>query len=67
MSEETRDVTTKKSNALATMDFVADSGMGLENIDKSDLALPFLKLLQSGSDETKKKHGMEHLGLKLTI
>ena len=56
MSEETRDVTTKKSNALATMDFVADSGMGLENIDKSDLALPFLKLLQSGSDETKKKH-----------
>ena len=56
MSEETRDVTAKKNNALATMDFVADSGMGLENIDKSDLALPFLKLLQSGSDETKKKH-----------
>jgi len=56
MSEETRDVTVKKNNALATMDFVADSGMGLENIDKSDLALPFLKLLQSGSDETKKKH-----------
>ena len=56
MSEETRDVTTKKDGALATLDFVADSGMGLENIDKSDLALPFLKLLQSGSDETKKKH-----------
>ena len=56
MSEETRDVTEKKSGALATLDFVADSGMGLENIDKSDLALPFLKLLQSGSDETKKKH-----------
>jgi hypothetical protein len=30
--------------------------MGLENIDKGDLALPFLKLLQSGSYETKKKH-----------
>ena len=30
--------------------------MGLENMDKGDLALPFLKLLQSGSDETKKKH-----------
>ena len=56
MSEETRDVTTKKDGALATLDFVADSGMGLENIDKSDLALPFLKLLQSGSDEQKKKH-----------
>ena len=56
MSEETRDVTKKQDGALATLDFVADSGMGLENIDKSDLALPFLKLLQSGSDETKKKH-----------
>ena len=56
MSEETRDVANKQGGALATLDFVADSGMGLENIDKSDLALPFLKLLQSGSDETKKKH-----------
>ena len=56
MSEETRDVATKQGVALATLDFVSDSGMGLENIDKSDLALPFLKLLQSGSDETKKRH-----------
>ena len=45
-----------RSGSLATLDFVADSGMGLENVDKRDLALPFLKLLQSGSDETKKKH-----------
>jgi len=56
MSEETRDVATKQSGAIATLDFVSDSGMGLENVDKQDLALPFLKLLQSGSDETKKKH-----------
>ena len=56
MSEETRDVTKQESGSLATLDFVADSGMGLENVDKGDLALPFLKLLQSGSDETKKKH-----------
>jgi len=56
MSQETGDLTTKQSGALATLDFVSDSGMGLENIEKSDLALPFLKLLQSGSDETKKKH-----------
>ena len=56
MSEETGNVTTKQSGALAKLDFVADSGMGLENMDKADLALPFLKLLQSGSDETKKKH-----------
>ena len=56
MSEETRDVANKQGNALATLDFVSDSGMGLETIEKTDLALPFLKLLQSGSDETKKKH-----------
>ena len=56
MSEETRDVAKKQGGALATLDFVADSGMGLDNIDKGDLALPFLKLLQSMSDETKKKH-----------
>ena len=56
MSEETRDMTTKQGGAVATLDFVSDSGMGLENVDKQDLALPFLKLLQSGSDETKKKH-----------
>ena len=56
MSEETRDIATKQSGAVATLDFVSDSGMGLENVDKGDLALPFLKLLQSGSDETKKKH-----------
>ena len=56
MSEETGNVTTKQSGALAKLDFVADSGMGLENMDKGDLALPFLTLLQSGSDETKNKH-----------
>ena len=56
MSQETSDLATKQDGALATLDFVKDSGMGLENIDKGDLALPFLKLLQSGSDETKKKH-----------
>ena len=55
MSEETGNVTTKQSGAIAKLDFVADSGMGLENMDKGDLALPFLKLLQSGSDETKKE------------
>ena len=56
MTQGTSDITTKQGGAVATLDFVQDSGMGLENIDKGDLALPFLKLLQSGSDETKKKH-----------
>jgi hypothetical protein len=56
MTQETSDVAKKQDGALATLDFVSDSGMGLETIEKNDLALPFLKLLQSGSDETKKKH-----------
>ena len=57
MQQATRDVTEKKEGNLpAKIDFISDAGAGLENIDKDDLALPFLKLLQSGSDETKKKH-----------
>ena len=56
MSQEIKDIATKQGGAIATLDFVQDSGMGLENIDKDDLALPFLKLLQTSSDETKKKH-----------
>ena len=48
MTQETRDVVKKQSGQVATLDFVKDSGMGLENIDKEDLALPFLKLLQAG-------------------
>ena len=56
MTQETSDLTVKKEGALTALNFEADSGMGLENIDKGDLALPFLKLLQSGSYETKKKH-----------
>ena len=56
MTQEARDLAVKKEGALATLDFESDSGMGLENIEKGDLALPFLKLLQSGSYETKKKH-----------
>lgn len=57
MPQEQRDITIKKqaqvpSNSL----FEADAKLGLENMDQDDLALPFLKLLQNSSDETKKKH-----------
>ena len=57
MSQETSDLTVKKqagvpSNSL----FEADAKLGLEDMDQDDLALPFLKLLQNSSDETKKKH-----------
>jgi hypothetical protein len=57
MQQATRDVTVKKEGNLpAKIDFISDAGAGLENIDKDDLALPFLKLLQASSEEGKKKH-----------
>ena len=56
MTQETSDVTKKEGSFPAERYFIQDAGAGLETIDKDDLALPFLKLLQSGSDETKKKH-----------
>ena len=42
MSEETRDIIKRSTGELSALDFVSDSGMGLENVDKQDLALPFL-------------------------
>jgi hypothetical protein len=57
MQQATSDkVTKKESNLPSSSLFIQDAGMGLENMDKDDLALPFLKLLQTSSDETKKKH-----------
>ena len=57
MSQETRKEVAKKPSNLPTSSlFIKDAGQGLENMDKDDLALPFLKLLQTSSDETKKKH-----------
>ena len=57
MPQEARDITTKKQAAVpSTSLFEADAKIGLENMDQDDLALPFLKLLQNSSDETKKKH-----------
>ena len=57
MQQATSDkVTKKESNLPSASLFIQDAGMGLENMDKDDLALPFLKLLQTSSDETKKKH-----------
>ena len=57
MSQEARNEVTKKQSNLPTSSlFIKDTGQGLENMDKDDLALPFLKLLQTSSDETKKKH-----------
>ena len=57
MPQEPRDITIKKQGGVpSTSLFEADAKLGLENMDQDDLALPFLKLLQNSSDETKKKH-----------
>ena len=57
MTQEARDIITKKQASVpSTSLFEADAKLGLENMDQDDLALPFLKLLQNSSDETKKKH-----------
>jgi len=57
MPQEARDITTKKQASVpSTSLFEEDAKLGLENMDQDDLALPFLKLLQNSSDETKKKH-----------
>ena len=61
MKEETRNkqqVASTKSNVPANLTslFLEDAGAGTEDMNKDDLALPFLKLLQSTSYETKKKH-----------
>jgi len=57
MPQEARDIITKKQAAVpSTSLFEEDAKLGLENMDQDDLALPFLKLLQNSSDETKKKH-----------
>ena len=57
MSQETGDLTKKTGGQVATLDFVSDSGMGLENIDRDDLALPFLKILGQLSPEVNKRDG----------
>ena len=40
-------VATKKEGALATNLFEADANQGAQNISQEDLALPFLKILDS--------------------
>ena len=51
MSQEARnEVTKKQSNLPNSSLFVKDAGQGLENMDKDDLALPFLNHLQTSSD-----------------
>ena len=47
-------VTNKKENAVATVNFEADAGQGL-NMTQEDLALPFLKVLGQLSPECNKR------------
>ena len=57
---ETKEVATKAETAVAIpkelMDsFVEDSGAGTENVGAEDLKIPFVRVIQSGSPEVKKK------------
>ena len=57
MTQEASNITIKNQASVPSASlFEADAKLGLENMDHDDLALPFLKLLQNSSDETKKKH-----------
>ena len=56
MSEETGDLQQNKVEQLQLQTLYQIQEWVLKTQIKDDLALPFLKLLQSGSDETKKKH-----------
>ena len=48
------EVAKKKANAVATVNFEADAGQGL-NMTQEDLALPFLKVLGQLSPECNKR------------
>ena len=48
------EVTNKKENAVAAVNFEADAGQGL-NMTQEDLALPFLKVLGQLSPECNKR------------
>ena len=48
------EVTKKKENAVAAVNFEADAGQGL-NMTQEDLALPFLKVLGQLSPECNKR------------
>jgi len=49
-----RDQNTAVALPLAPIDMSADAGAGLEYVDPAGLSLPFYKVLQSGSPETKR-------------
>jgi len=53
VDEESRDVTVRPLNALTSVDFGDDAGGGMENIDSSELKIPFLNILQSNSPQCK--------------
>ena len=59
MSQETSDITTKQGGALATLDFVKDSGMGISDENIKNITKPFFQADKSISTKG--------FGLGLTI
>jgi len=55
MAKPNQEVAVKEeAGALAVIDFGADTGAGFEDADSTSYAIPFLRMLQVTSDQTKK-------------
>lgn len=52
-----KEIEKRQSTDVVAIDFAADLGAGFEEADGSAYAIPFLKILQSGSPECKKSDG----------
>ena len=46
-------VESQKSGAIIAYDFGEDAGAGMEDIDKSEYAIPFVRIIQAGSPQAK--------------
>lgn len=60
MAEPAKNIAKKETTAVVALseaDLIADAALGAENITKDDLAVPFLRILQSGSPECKRADG----------
>jgi hypothetical protein len=56
-SEITTPTNTVLQTAPAGDDFAADAGVGFEGLDRDDMAIPFIAILQSGSPQCKRSEG----------
>ena len=60
------DVTRKKKNEISTevIDFSSHAGVGFENVNAGEMAIPFLKIASSQTPEVKKSNAKYVEGLE---